>query len=167
MRRLPPPLSVIRPPPSSTTVELVFRTLAVAVIVIVTGAGPQSKTMTPPRSTAFTTAAEVQPAGVPFPTVRSGLLVSTARASAGIVARPAGFPALGTVLVAVGRGEGDATAGADRPGTAEAGTAWRPLGAGSTRTGVLAASSAQPPSVATPIRAAVSIASSRLSTGRL
>src|SRR5690349_7120823 len=110
MRRWPPPLSVTLPPPSSTTVELVFRTLAVFLIVIVTGAGPQSKTMTPPRATAFTTAADVQLAGVPLPTVRSALLVSTARASAGIAARPLGLPALGSAgtgfLVAEGVGDG-------------------------------------------------------------
>ena len=57
---------------------LALRTFAVAVIVMVTGAGPQSKVMMPPAATAFTTAAEVQLAGVPVPTLRDGWLVSTA-----------------------------------------------------------------------------------------
>ena len=60
------------PPPSSTTWWLVFRTLAVAVIVIVTGAVPQLKVMMPPWATALTTAAEVQLAGVPLPMTWSG-----------------------------------------------------------------------------------------------
>jgi hypothetical protein len=60
--------------------------LAVAVIVIVTGTGPQLNAMMPPAATALTTAAEVQLAAVPFPTVRVGWLVSTARAAAGIAA---------------------------------------------------------------------------------
>ena len=41
IRRLPPPLSVTRPPPSRTTRCLVLGTLAVAVIRIVTGFLPQ------------------------------------------------------------------------------------------------------------------------------
>ena len=36
-------------------------------LVIVTGFGPQLKVMMPPMATALTTAAEVQPAGVPWP----------------------------------------------------------------------------------------------------
>src|SRR3954447_3456075 len=98
IRRLPPPLSVTRPPPSSTTGVVRLCTLAVALIVIVTGAGPQSKVMMPPAATAFTTADEVQLAAVPFPIVRVGWLVSTARAAAGIEACPAGLPGLGNVL---------------------------------------------------------------------
>src|SRR5690348_11905998 len=90
MRRAPAPLSVTRLPPSSTTWLTVLRTFAVAVIVIVTGSGPQSKVMMPPAATALTTAAEVQLAGVPFPTVRVGLLVSTARAADGTDACPLG-----------------------------------------------------------------------------
>jgi hypothetical protein len=45
----------------------VFTTFAVADMVIVTGLGPQLNVMTPPSATAWTTAAEVQLAGVPFP----------------------------------------------------------------------------------------------------
>jgi hypothetical protein len=62
---------------------------------MVTGAGPQSKVMTPPRATASTTAAEVQVAGVPSPTTWSGCEVSVARASAGTGAWPSGLPAGG------------------------------------------------------------------------
>ena len=79
MRRLPPPLRVTRPPPSSTTRRRVLITLAVAVITIVTGLGPQLKVMMPPAATARTTAAEVQLAGLPFPITWLGWLVSTAR----------------------------------------------------------------------------------------
>jgi hypothetical protein len=64
-------------------------------MVTVTGSGPQSKVITPPRATAETTAADVQLAGVPLPMTWSGLLVSTARASAGTAAPPSGFPAGG------------------------------------------------------------------------
>jgi len=86
----------------------------------------------PPLATAATTAAEVQLAGVPRPTTRLGWEVSTARASAGMAARPAGLPkeavarapvrVAGAVLVgatavvaliAVGLGEDLADAGAD------------------------------------------------------
>ncbi len=41
---VPPPLSVTRPPPSSTIRWLVFTTLAVFFMVIVIGFGPQLKT---------------------------------------------------------------------------------------------------------------------------
>jgi hypothetical protein len=51
--------------------------LAVAVIVVVTGSGPQSNVMIPPAATAATTASDVQLAGVPEPTTRSGRDVST------------------------------------------------------------------------------------------
>ena len=71
MRRLPPPLSVTLPPPSSTTSRRVLRTLAVARSVIVTGFGPQSKRTWPPARTAATTAAEVQLRAVPSPTTRA------------------------------------------------------------------------------------------------
>ena len=49
--------------------------------------------MTPPRATASTTACEVQLAGVPLPTTRSGSEVSTARAAGGIGELPVGLPA--------------------------------------------------------------------------
>src|SRR5690348_2085089 len=93
MRLAPPPLSVTFPSPSSTTSELVLRTLAVACIMIVTGLAPQSKVITPPLATAATTAADVQPAAVPLPITWSGCEVSTGRAAAGTSAPPAGFPA--------------------------------------------------------------------------
>src|SRR4051812_43545319 len=114
MRRLPAPLSVTSPRPSSTTRLEVFTTLAVFVSVIVTGFGPQLKRMIPPLATAATTAADVQPAGVPRPTTRLGCEVSTARAAAGIAACPAGLPN---------------TAFAEGPGVVAAGAAL-PLGAG-------------------------------------
>ena len=67
IRRRPPPLRVIRPPPSSTTSGRVLTTLAVEVITMVSGLGPQLKVMIPPAATSRTTAAAVQPAGVPSP----------------------------------------------------------------------------------------------------
>src|SRR5690349_18513660 len=95
--RFPAPLSVTLPPPSSTIFgPAALRTLAVAAIVIVTGSGPQENVITPPAATAATTAAEVQLPGVPSPITRVGLLVSSARASAGTAARPSGFPASAT-----------------------------------------------------------------------
>src|SRR5215471_4293083 len=72
IRRLPPPLNVIRPPPSSTTSRRVLSTLAVEVITIVSGLGPQLNVMIPPAATARTTAADVQPAGPPLPITWSG-----------------------------------------------------------------------------------------------
>lgn len=69
--------------PSSTTCREVFTTLAVAASVMVTGLEPQSKVMMPPAATAATTAAEVQPPGVPLPMTWSGELVSTGRPAAG------------------------------------------------------------------------------------
>jgi hypothetical protein len=77
IRRRPSPLRVTSPPPSSTTRALVFLTLAVAFIRIVTDRGPHEKRMIPPARTAATTAAEVQLAGVPCPTTRFGCAVST------------------------------------------------------------------------------------------
>src|ERR1700683_315900 len=56
IRRLPSPLSVTRPPPSSTTRCLVLGTTAVARITIVTGLRPQSNVMIPPAADALTTA---------------------------------------------------------------------------------------------------------------
>src|ERR1700683_3926938 len=67
IRRLPPPLRVTSPPPSNTTRRRVLITFAVRLIVIVTGLGPQSKVITPPAATSRTTAADVQPAGLPSP----------------------------------------------------------------------------------------------------
>src|SRR5260370_11418495 len=78
IRRLPPPLSVTRPRPSSTTRCLVLGTRAVAVIKIVTGLLPQSNLMIPPAATARTTAADVQLAGPPSPITWFGWLVLTA-----------------------------------------------------------------------------------------
>src|SRR3954465_4851822 len=92
MRRLPAPLGGTRPARSSTPRREVLTTFAVVASVIVTRFRPQEKRMTPPLATAATTAEEVQPAGVPRPTTRSGCEVSTARASAGIEACPAGLP---------------------------------------------------------------------------
>src|SRR5580704_19696264 len=72
IRCLPPPLRVTRPPPSNTTRCRVLITLAVVVITIVTGLGPQLKAMMPPTATSRTTAADVQLAGVPLPITWSG-----------------------------------------------------------------------------------------------
>jgi len=72
----------------------VLTTLAVASSVIVTGAAPQANVTIPPAATAATTAADVQLAGLPVPTTRVGCEVSTARASAGTLACPAGVPAV-------------------------------------------------------------------------
>src|ERR1700733_238495 len=83
IRRLPPPLSVTRPPPSNTTRRRVLITLAVLVITIVTGLGPQLKVMMPPAATARTTAADVQLAGRPFPITWLGCPVPTARPAGG------------------------------------------------------------------------------------
>ncbi|GAA4974642.1 hypothetical protein GCM10025331_81230 [Actinoplanes utahensis] len=85
-------------------------------MAIVTGDGPQSKVMTPPAATAFTTAAEVQLAGVPSPIVRSGRLVSTALAAAGTAARPDALPGRGSFLTAGGLAVADT--GADVAGLA-------------------------------------------------
>jgi hypothetical protein len=52
---------------------LVLRTLAVAVIVMVTGLGPQENVIMPPAATAATTACDVQLAAVPFPMTRVGV----------------------------------------------------------------------------------------------
>ncbi|WP_308285369.1 hypothetical protein [Actinoplanes hulinensis] len=91
-------------------------------MVIVTGCGPQSKVIRPPAATAFTTAAEVQLAGVPSPIVRSGRLVSTARAVAGTVAFPPGLPGFGKFFgLALGFGgtgfDADGAAAADGEAT--------------------------------------------------
>ncbi|GGN62282.1 hypothetical protein GCM10010112_20280 [Actinoplanes lobatus] len=92
-----------------------------SVMVIVTGCGPQSKVIRPPAATAFTTAAEVQLAGVPLPIVRSGRLVSTARAVAGTVAFPPGLPGFGSVFgLALGFGGTGVGTEADEAGGAAA-----------------------------------------------
>jgi hypothetical protein len=87
--------------------------LAVVFMVIVTGAGPQLKVITPPAATAATTAADVQLAGVPLPTTRSGRLVSTACAAGGTVASPSGLPGLGR---ACGRFDADGLGVGDKRG---------------------------------------------------
>jgi hypothetical protein len=61
----------------------VFITLAVALILMVTGFGPQENRMIPPARTAATTAAEVQLAAVPRPTTRLGWALSTGPLTAG------------------------------------------------------------------------------------
>jgi hypothetical protein len=91
IRILPPPLSVTLPRPSMT-IWLPATMFAVAVIVIVTGLGPQLKVMMPPRATAWTTAAELQLAAVPVPMTWSGRAVLTARPARGTQASPSGFP---------------------------------------------------------------------------
>jgi hypothetical protein len=58
-------------------------TLAVALILIVTGLRPHEKRMSPPARTAAATAAEVQLAAVPWPTTRLAREVSTGRPAAG------------------------------------------------------------------------------------
>ena len=58
---------------------LVFMTLAVVLILIVTGLGPHENRMIPPACTAAITAAELQLAAVPCPTTWFACDVSTAR----------------------------------------------------------------------------------------
>ena len=86
-------------------------TLAVAVIRMVRGLEPQRNRMMPPRATAATTLADVQLAGVPLPTHRSGCDVSTALCRA----RHGGMPV--RVAGSAGRGRSRlpaATAGTQR-----------------------------------------------------
>src|SRR5262245_48162192 len=120
MRRRPPPLRVTSPPPSSTMVgPWALTTLAVACIAIVTGSGPQLNRMMPPAATAATTAADVQLAAEPVPMTRVGREVSTARASGGTAARPAGLPganARGGVDGATDGAEADGPPAVDRLG---------------------------------------------------
>jgi len=100
---------VTLPPPSRTTSALVFSTLAVARMTIVTGSGPQENVMMPPAATAATTAADVQLAGVPAPITCVGCAVSTGCAAAGTAAVPARLPGSGSARGAgVGLGLGDA-----------------------------------------------------------
>ena len=93
--RLPPPLRVIKPPPSSTTRCRVLITLAVDAMTMMTGLGPQSKVMMPPAATSRTTAADVQLAGRPSPITWSGCRVLTARPAGGTWKCPAGLPKSG------------------------------------------------------------------------
>src|ERR1043165_2504478 len=74
MRDVPPPLSVTVPPPSIT---VSFAVEICDVTVIVTGAAPQLKTTVPPPATAVRSAASVQLAAEPSPTVVVGADVST------------------------------------------------------------------------------------------
>ena len=112
MRRLPAPERVTRPPPSITIFGWVFTTLAVAVMVIVTGVGPQLNVMMPPAATALTTALDVQLDGVPVPITRVGCEVSTACAAAGMLEWPdglaqvAGFDVASVEGEALGLGDG-------------------------------------------------------------
>ena len=76
-----------------------LKTRAVAAILMVTGAGPQLNVITPPAATAFTTAAEVQLAGVPLPTTWSGEDASASPASGGTGAVPDGLPAIPSRLI--------------------------------------------------------------------
>src|SRR5690349_23469894 len=78
-----------------TTSGLLLKTFAVAAILMVTGSGPQSKVITPPWATAFTTAWLVQLAGVPLPMTVSGSELSSAAAAGGIAAVPSGLPGSG------------------------------------------------------------------------
>src|SRR6202020_1701137 len=125
--RLPPPLRVTSPPPSSTTWWLVFTTLAVAVMVMVTGFGPQLNVMTPPRATALTTAAEVQLAGVPVPMTRFGWLVFTAAPACGTAACPPALPKSGRRCAAGAAATLPAAAPAGALVPAEADRVSRPL----------------------------------------
>src|SRR5688500_11654839 len=69
MREVPPPLSVTRPPPSSTDSSV---NVIAEVTVMVIGSGPQSNVMVPPAVAAAWSAAAVQLAGVPSPTTVVG-----------------------------------------------------------------------------------------------
>src|SRR5690606_19549315 len=72
-----------------------FTTFAGLSITIVTGSGPQSKTILPPWATASTTASQSQLSGVPSPITTSGLETSLVAAAAGIGESPSGLPAAG------------------------------------------------------------------------
>jgi len=137
--------------------------LAVAVIVIVTGAGPQSNVTMPPAATALTTAAEVQLAAVPVPTVRVGWLVSTGRAAAGTGACPLGLPGFGSVTGATGR-DGETDGATDEGGGAgeDGATADGALDDGATKDG--AAAGDEHPLSSSPATAARE--TSRFRTGR-
>src|SRR4051794_15290609 len=100
---------------------------------MVTGLRPHEKRMRPPLATAATTAADVQPAAVPLPMTRVGRDVSTARASAGTAAWPAGLPndarATAADLAAAALEEGFEAAFAARFAGAAAGAFAREAGA--------------------------------------
>src|ERR1700757_4501132 len=100
IRRLPPPLRVTRPPPSNTTLWRVLITLAVRVITMVTGLGPQLNVTIPPAAMSRTTADDVQLAGFPFPTTWLGRRISTARPAGGAETCPPGLPKCGAARVA-------------------------------------------------------------------
>src|SRR6478752_2984150 len=91
----PPPSSVIFRLPSMT-VFLLDGTFSVAVTGIVTGAAPQLKVMRPPAVTAACSAANVQLAAVPVPTIRSGWEMVTDCSFVGMPALqdPFGLPAV-------------------------------------------------------------------------
>jgi hypothetical protein len=72
IRRRPWPFSVTSPPPSRMTRRRAFVTFAVVLILITMGFGPHENPMIPPARTAATTAADVQLAALPRPTVRTG-----------------------------------------------------------------------------------------------
>jgi hypothetical protein len=117
----------------------------------------------------LTTAAEVHPDGEPLPILWLGWLVSTGRASAGIVAWPEGLPGAGRsfgFLLAdgVGVADFDGAAEADPDGAA---TSIDGDDDGATKAGAdLSAWCPQPPVRAT-TRDAVKIANRRSRTGRL
>src|SRR5215469_6911360 len=123
IRRWPPPLSVTRPPPSSTTRCLVLDTRAVAVIKIVTGFLPQSNLMIPPLKTARTTAADVQLAGLPSPITWFGWLVLTALPAGGTGKCPWGLPKRGG---AAGRSTAGRALAAALASAAAVGALWAP-----------------------------------------
>jgi hypothetical protein len=85
-------------------------------MVITTGFGPHEKVITPPFATAATTAADVQPPGVPSPTTVVGSDTSAACAAEGTGACPSGLPGEGSVepalRVAFAEAEADAEADA-------------------------------------------------------
>jgi hypothetical protein len=143
---------------------------AVRVIVMVTGAGPQSNVMMPPAATAFTTASDVQLDGVPLPITRVGRRVSSAFASSGTRAVPPGLPGSGNRRVigfAGGDTDGTAEAGG-RAGIEEAGGAAEAAttdGAGATNDGP-AASPPQPVRTTAARRPAAPARGHRVRTGR-
>jgi hypothetical protein len=140
--------------------------LAVAVIVMVTGAGPQLNVMIPPAATAATTALDVQLAGVPLPIRRVGWEVSTALASAGTLARPAGLPGLGRAA-ADGAGATDFDGDGDGLGAPGVGTAGALVAGPATNDGAGGAGLSDDPHPAVPVtRASTTTAAARLTRTR-
>jgi hypothetical protein len=89
---------------------------------MVIGAGPQENVITPPAATAVTTACDVQLPGVPLPMTLVGFEMSSALASAGIAAFPAGLPNwAGGATGAGGGGGGAAEAAVEAEVVAETG----------------------------------------------